>query len=212
MRRTRKDRRTVATSDMSEPTRRDFLFIATGAVGAVGTAAAVWPFVDQMNPDAGVQALASIEVNLGAIAEGSAITVLWRGKPVFIRHRTQKEIEEARAVPVDELPDQNAENANLPAGSPATDENRAEKPEWLIMVGVCTHLGCLYKWEQANNRFECPCHGSKFTREGFYIEGPAPRSLDTFVISIEGGEVAVDTGKKELGAPSADSPARAVPA
>ncbi|MCB0040883.1 MAG: Rieske 2Fe-2S domain-containing protein, partial [Caldilinea sp.] len=83
-------------------------------------------------------------------------------------------------------------------------------PKALYMV--CTHLGCLYKWEQANNRFECPCHGSKFTREGFYIEGPAPRSLDTFVISIEGGEVAVDTGKKELGAPSADSPARAVPA
>jgi len=83
-------------------------------------------------------------------------------------------------------------------------------PKALYMV--CTHLGCLYKWEQANNRFECPCHGSKFTREGFYIEGPAPRSLDTFVVSIEGGEVAVDTGKKVLGEPSADSPARAVPA
>ena len=83
-------------------------------------------------------------------------------------------------------------------------------PKALYMV--CTHLGCLYKWEQANNRFECPCHGSKFTREGFYIEGPAPRSLDTFLVTVEGGEVAVDTGKKELGAPSADSPARAVPA
>ena len=77
---------------------------------------------------------------------------------------------------------------------------------------VCTHLGCLYKWEQANNRFECPCHGSKFTREGLYIEGPAPRSLDTFLVAVEGGEVAVDTGKKELGGPAADSPARAIPA
>lgn len=83
-------------------------------------------------------------------------------------------------------------------------------PKALYMV--CTHLGCLYKWEQANNRFECPCHGSKFTREGYYIEGPAPRSLDTFSVTVEGGEVAVDTGKKELGAPAADSPARAVPA
>ncbi len=83
-------------------------------------------------------------------------------------------------------------------------------PKALYMV--CTHLGCLYKWEQANNRFECPCHGSKFTREGYYIEGPAPRSLDTFLVTVEGGEVAVDTGKKELGAPAADSPARAVPA
>lgn len=76
---------------------------------------------------------------------------------------------------------------------------------------VCTHLGCLYKWEPANFRFECPCHGSKFTREGFYIEGPAPRSLDTFLVTVENGEVAVDTGKKTLGAPSAESPARAVP-
>jgi len=76
---------------------------------------------------------------------------------------------------------------------------------------VCTHLGCLYKWEQANNRFECPCHGSKFTREGLYIEGPAPRSLDTFLVTVENGEVAVDTGKKTLGAPAAESPARVVP-
>lgn len=85
-----------------------------------------------------------------------------------------------------------------------------EGPKALYMV--CTHLGCLYKWAPSNNRFECPCHGSKFTREGFYIEGPAPRSLDHFVVTIENGEVAVDTGKKELGTPSADSPARAVPA
>ena len=169
----------MATSDMSEPTRRDFLYIATGAVGVVGTAAAVWPFVDQMNPDASVQALASIEVNLDAIEEGSAITVLWRGKPVFIRHRTGKEIEEARAVPMDELRDPLAENANLPAGSPATDENRAEKPEWLVMVGVCTHLGCVPLGQQGDfGGWFCPCHGSHYDTAGRIRKGPAPRNLD----------------------------------
>ncbi|MBW7885062.1 MAG: Rieske 2Fe-2S domain-containing protein [Caldilineaceae bacterium] len=85
-----------------------------------------------------------------------------------------------------------------------------EGPKALYMV--CTHLGCLYKWEQANSRFECPCHGSKFTREGYYIEGPAPRSLDTFPLTIEEGEVVVDTGKKTTGSPASQSPARALPA
>lgn len=111
------------------------------------------------------------------------------------------------------------ENALPPTSAPP--EAYAAGKFWLVntedvgpkaLYMVCTHLGCLYKWEQANNRFECPCHGSKFTREGLYIEGPAPRSLDTFLVTIEGGEVAVDTGKKELGAPAAESPARAVPA
>ena len=108
----------------------------------------------------------------------------------------------------------------LPPTDAAPEANTSGK-FWLVnttdagpkaLYMVCTHLGCLYKWEQANNRFECPCHGSKFTREGFYIEGPAPRSLDTFLVTIEEGEVAVDTGNKELGAPAADSPARVVPA
>lgn len=109
--------------------------------------------------------------------------------------------------------------SSMPATDAPPEANVAGK-FWLVNTAdegvkaiymVCTHLGCLYKWEQANYRFECPCHGSKFTREGFYIEGPAPRSLDTFLVSIENGEVAVDTGKKSLGAPSAESPARAVP-
>ncbi len=108
----------------------------------------------------------------------------------------------------------------MPATS-ASPEPNTDGKFWLVnteeggpkaIYMVCTHLGCLYKWEQANNRFECPCHGSKFTREGYYIEGPAPRSLDTFVVTIENGEVAVDTGKKELGAPAAESPAKIVPA
>ncbi|MFN0264467.1 ubiquinol-cytochrome c reductase iron-sulfur subunit [Tepidamorphus sp. 3E244] len=169
----------MTASDTSEPTRRDFLFIATGAVGAVGAAAAVWPFINQMNPDASVQALASIEVNLDAIDEGSAITVLWRGKPVFIRHRTAQEIEEARSVDINDLPDQSAENANLPAGEPATDENRAEKPEWLVMVGVCTHLGCVPLGQQGDfGGWFCPCHGSHYDTAGRIRKGPAPRNLD----------------------------------
>ncbi|MFZ1770183.1 MAG: Rieske 2Fe-2S domain-containing protein [Caldilinea sp.] len=111
--------------------------------------------------------------------------------------------------------------SSLPSTDAPPDPNTSGK-FWLVntvdegpkaLYMVCTHLGCLYKWEQANNRFECPCHGSKFTREGLYIEGPAPRSLDTFIVTvIEGGEVAVDTGKKELGAPSSESPARVIPA
>ena len=169
----------MSANEVSEHNRRDFLYIATAAVGVVGTAAAVWPFVDQMNPDASVQALASIEVNLDAIEEGSAITVLWRGKPVFIRHRTQKEIDEARAVPLDDLPDQNSENANLPAGTPATDENRAEKPEWLVMIGVCTHLGCVPLGQQGDfGGWFCPCHGSHYDTAGRIRKGPAPRNLD----------------------------------
>ena len=108
----------------------------------------------------------------------------------------------------------------LPSTTASPEPNVAGK-FWLVnteeagpkaIYMVCTHLGCLYKWEQANNLFECPCHGSKFTREGDYIEGPAPRSLDTFVVTIENGEIAVDTGKKELGPPAAESPARVLPA
>ncbi|MGE0585706.1 MAG: ubiquinol-cytochrome c reductase iron-sulfur subunit [Flavobacteriaceae bacterium] len=169
----------MATAASSEPTRRDFLYIATGTAAAVGAAAAVWPFIDQMNPDASVQALATIEVNIGAVEEGQSITVLWRGKPVFIRHRTAKEIEEARAVPVDQLPDPTAENAALPADAPATDENRAIKPEWLVMIGVCTHLGCVPLGQQGDfGGWFCPCHGSHYDTAGRIRKGPAPRNLD----------------------------------
>ncbi len=115
-------------------------------MGAVGAAAAAWPFIDQMNPDASTRALASIEVDVSAIEEGQAITVKWRGKPVFIRNRTAKEIEEAKAVALDELKDPIAENANLEAGAPATDENRSAgegKENWIVMIGSCTHLGCV---------------------------------------------------------------------
>ena len=111
--------------------RRDFLFTATYAVGAVGVGATVWPMIDQMNPDASVKALASTEVDVSSVTPGKTITVLWRGKPVFIRRRTQEEIAEARSVKMEELKD------------PQKDEDRAKDPEWLVMLGVCTHLGCV---------------------------------------------------------------------
>ena len=121
-------------------TRRDFLYIATGAVGAVGAAAFLWPFIDQMNPDASALALASVEVDISAIEEGQSIKVKWRGKPVFIRFRTEKEMEEARAVALDELPDQDARNANLGSGVEATDENRTIDETLSILWKVVSQL------------------------------------------------------------------------
>jgi ubiquinol-cytochrome c reductase iron-sulfur subunit len=169
---------TVATSDTAEPTRRDFLYVATGVFAAVGTAGAVWPFIDQMNPDASVQALASIEIDLNAVEVGQSITVKWRGKPVFVRHRTDEEIEAARATSVDDLPDQLARNNGLGADAPATDENRAEKPEWLVMVGVCTHLGCIPVGSAGEyGGWFCPCHGSHYDTSGRIRKGPAPENL-----------------------------------
>ncbi|WP_036260960.1 ubiquinol-cytochrome c reductase iron-sulfur subunit [Methylocapsa aurea] len=156
----------VASTITDEPTRRDFLFIATGAVGVVGAAAAVWPFLSQMSPDATTLAAASIEVDIGNIAPGQIVTVKWRGKPVFISHRTPAEIEAARATPLSELPD------------PATDESRAPNPEWLIVVGICTHLGCVpIGNEGPYNGYFCPCHGSVYDASGRIRQGPAPSNL-----------------------------------
>ncbi len=163
-------------------TRRDFLYYATAGTGAVAVGAAVWPLVNQMNPSADVLALSSIRVDVSGIAEGTQLTVKWLGKPVFIRRRTEKEIEEARAVNVGDLPDQNAENANIAANAPATDENRAldETGEWLVMIGVCTHLGCVPIGDGAGDfgGWFCPCHGSHYDTAGRIRKGPAPRNLD----------------------------------
>ncbi len=165
-----------------DDTKRDFLFVATGAAGAVTVGAIAWPLVDQMNPAQNVLALASIEVPIGDVPEGSEIKVMWRGKPVFIRHRTADEIAEARAVALTELPDQGAENANLPNGAPATDENRALDPEgkWLVQIGVCTHLGCVPLGDGAGDfgGWFCPCHGSHYDIAGRIRRGPAPRNLE----------------------------------
>jgi ubiquinol-cytochrome c reductase iron-sulfur subunit len=151
--------------------RRDFLILATTAIGAIGTASVLWPFVDQMNPSADVLALSTVEVDLSPIAVGQSITVKWRGKPVFIRHRTEEEIEAARSVDLDELRD------------PQSDEARAPRPEWLIIVGVCTHLGCIPLGQKpADSKGDyggwfCPCHGSHYDTSGRIRRGPAPQNL-----------------------------------
>jgi ubiquinol-cytochrome c reductase iron-sulfur subunit len=154
----------------AEPTRRDFLFVATGAAGAVGAAATLVPLIAQMNPDAStIAAGAPIEVDLGPIAEGQVIKVVWRGKPIYISHRTRKEIEEARAVPVSSLPD------------PQTDQARV-KPghdQWLVVIGICTHLGCIPLAHQGNyDGWFCPCHGSQYDTSGRIRKGPAPANLE----------------------------------
>ena len=152
-------------------TRRDFLYIATGVFGAFGTAFATWPFIDNMNPAADVRALSSTEIDLSPIEVGQAITAVWRGKPVFIRRRTAEEIAAARDVPLDDLPD------------PQADGARVEKPEWLILVGVCTHLGCVPLGQKLTDPrgdyggWFCPCHGSHYDTSGRIRKGPAPRNL-----------------------------------
>ena len=147
--------------------RRDFLFTASYALGAVGVGAAVWPLIDQMNPDASVKALATTEVDISTIELGKTITVLWRGKPVFIRRRTQEEISKAQNVNLSELID------------PQKDEDRVKKSEWLIMTGVCTHLGCVPLGEKGDfGGWFCPCHGSHYDTSGRIRKGPAPPNLE----------------------------------
>ena len=147
--------------------RRDFLFTASYALGAVGVGAAVWPLIDQMNPDASVKALATTEVDISTIGLGKTITVLWRGKPVFIRRRTEEEISKAQNVNLSELID------------PQKDEDRVKKSEWLIMTGVCTHLGCVPLGEKGDfGGWFCPCHGSHYDTSGRIRKGPAPTNLE----------------------------------
>jgi ubiquinol-cytochrome c reductase iron-sulfur subunit len=174
------------TEDPEGGTRRDFLFYATAGTGAVVTGAAVWPLVNQMNPSADVLALSSIEVDVSGVQEGSQITVQWLGKPVFIRYRTQAEIDAAREVDVDSLPDPLAFNENIDGAAPATDENRTlpgldgeNTEQWLVMMGVCTHLGCVPLGNGAGDfgGWFCPCHGSHYDTAGRIRRGPAPRNL-----------------------------------
>ena len=147
--------------------RRDFIFTASYALGAVGVGAAVWPLIDQMNPDASVKALASTEVDVSAIEPGQSITVLWRGKPVFIRRRTEEDIEKAREVNLKDLK------------HPEKDEDRAKNPEWLVMLGVCTHLGCVPLGNKGEyGGWFCPCHGSHYDTSGRIRKGPAPTNME----------------------------------
>ena len=154
-------------SDQKKTKRRDFIFTASYALGAVGVGAAVWPLIDQMNPDASVKALSSTEVNVSEVQLGQSITVLWRGKPVFIKRRTEEEIAKARQVDLKELKD------------PEKDEDRAKNPEWLVMVGICTHLGCVPLGNKGEyDGWFCPCHGSHYDTSGRIRKGPAPTNLE----------------------------------
>ena len=157
------------TAISAEPTRRDFLYIATGTVAAIGGAATLVPLIAQMNPDAStIAAGAPVEVDLTPIAEGQVIKVFWRGAPIFISHRTKKEIEEARKVNVSSLPDPQADDKRVKPG----------KDEWLVLIGICTHLGCIPLAHQGNyDGWFCPCHGSQYDTSGRIRQGPAPKNL-----------------------------------
>lgn len=170
----------VSHAENPQGSRRDFLYYATAGAGAVVTGAAVWPLINQMNPSADVQALASIRVDVSTLDPGTQLTVLWQGKPVFIRRRTEAEILAAREVDVSTLPDPLAFNANIEDSAPATDENRAldDTGEWLVQMGVCTHLGCVPLGEAGDfDGWFCPCHGSHYDTSGRIRRGPAPRNL-----------------------------------
>ena len=156
----------MTTAVIQEPSRRDLMFLATGALAAVGGAAVVWPLVDQMNPDGSTLAMAAIEVDLAPIAVGQIVTVKWRGGPVFIRRRTAKEIEDAQQTNIAELRD------------PQADKDRALNPEWLIVVGICTHLGCVPTGNEGEfGGWKCHCHGSVYDTSGRVRKGPAPLNL-----------------------------------
>lgn len=159
----------MTTSSSAQPTRRDFLFVATGAVAAVSAAAAVWPLISQMNPDAStIAAGAPIEVDLAPIAEGQDIKVFWRGKPIYIMNRTKKQVDDVRTVPTASLPD------------PASDQSRVKEghDQWLVVIGICTHLGCIpIAHEGEYDGFFCPCHGSQYDSSGRVRRGPAPLNL-----------------------------------
>lgn len=159
----------MTTSSSAGQSRRDFLFVATGAVAAVGAAAATWPLVAQLNPDAStVAAGAPIEVDLAPIADGQDIKVFWRGKPIYIMHRTKKQIEEARDVNVASLPDPQPDSARVKEGH----------DQWLVVIGICTHLGCIPIAHEGNyDGFFCPCHGSQYDSSGRIRQGPAPLNL-----------------------------------
>ncbi|MFQ3360570.1 MAG: ubiquinol-cytochrome c reductase iron-sulfur subunit [Alphaproteobacteria bacterium] len=176
----------MSDKETKETNRRDFIFLATGAVAAVGVASAAWPLIHQMNPDSTALALSTIEVDVSGMEVGQSITVKWRGKPVFIRRRTRDEINLARSVSLDDLPDGLARNNNAANTAIATDENRSieGKEEWLVMLGVCTHLGCVPKGQSIGDArgdyggWYCPCHGSHYDTAGRIRKGPAPTNLD----------------------------------
>lgn len=176
----------MATTIDEPVTRRDFIHIAATAFTAIGGAAALWPLINQMNPDASALSLASIELDLAPIKEGQAVTVMWRGKPIFVRHRTAEEIKSAKDTPLGDLKDPIARVMGGTDTEPASDDARTKpgKEKWLVMVGICTHLGCIPKGQGSGDEkgpyggWFCPCHGSAYDTSGRIRLGPAPRNLD----------------------------------
>ena len=160
-----------AVSGGDDETRRDFLLLTTNIVGTAGVALSAWPFIDSMNPAADVLALSTTEVDLSPVEVGQSTTVVWRGTPVFVRHRTEQEITAARAVDISTLRD------------PVPDEDREIKPEWLVLVGICPHLGCIPLGQKSGQPrgqwggWFCPCHGSQFDTSGRIRKGPSPTNL-----------------------------------
>ena len=196
----------MSHTEEHEGTRRDFLFYATGGAGAVAAGAAGWTLVNQMNPSADVRALSSIRVDVDEIVEGTQMTVKWLGKPVFIRRRTQAEIDEANAVDLSTLIDNNARNDNLDPSADGADVNRVLTPpagpdgvvpgiegEWLVMMGVCTHLGCVPLGDGAGEfgGWFCPCHGSHYDTSGRIRKGPAPENLPVPVARFDDAKTIV---------------------
>jgi ubiquinol-cytochrome c reductase iron-sulfur subunit len=169
------------TETLGEPTRRDFLYLATGMAAAVGAVSVAWPFIDQMRPDASTLALASIEVDISSLEPGMSLTAKWRGKPIFIRNRTEKEIADANAAAIGDLKDPVARNANLPLDAAATDVARSAgkgKENWIVMIGSCTHLGCVPLGTSGEyGGWFCPCQGSVYDTAGRIRKGPAPMNL-----------------------------------
>jgi ubiquinol-cytochrome c reductase iron-sulfur subunit len=173
-------------------TRRDFLYLVGASAAAFGAASVAWPFISSMNPSGDVLALSSIEVDISSVQVGQAITVKWRGKPVFIRHRTEEEI--ASAKKADPVIGAGGAVESNPAGlrDPQTDASRVKKPEWLVLVGVCTHLGCVpLGQKESDPRGEfggwyCPCHGSQYDTSGRIRKGPAPLDLEVPVYEFTG--------------------------
>ncbi len=177
----------MSHADDHAGTRRDFLYYATAGAGVVATGAAVWPLVNQMNPSADTRALASIMVDVSGVEVGTQLTVKWLGKPVFIRRRTADEIKAARDTKLSDLVDPHAENANNPDAD-ASDANRTldEAGEWLVMMGVCTHLGCVPLGTAGDfGGWFCPCHGSHYDTAGRIRKGPAPRNLPVPVAKFD---------------------------
>lgn len=158
----------TASSEDGKTTRRDFMTLTAGGVAAVGGACAAWPLVDSLNPSADVLALSSIEVDLAAIEPGQTKTVKWRGKPVFIKHRTEADITEAQETPMTALIDPEEDSARVKDG----------KEKWLVTIGICTHLGCVPISNQGEfDGWFCPCHGSHYDTSGRIRKGPAPLNL-----------------------------------